>query len=390
VQHRGPRRRSTDDHHLDNGTGNYNAVKAVVLVGGEGTRLRPLTTTTPKPLLPVVGRPIVERQLAWLAQHGVDEAVLSLGYLPDAFVEHFPGDRFQSMHLVYAVEDEPLGTAGAIRFAAETAGFEERVIVCNGDVLTTLDLSAFAAFHLERGATATIHLSRVDDPSALGAVATHPDGEVIAFVEKPPPGTAPSNWINAGTYLLEPEVLTSIEPGRAVSIERETFPKLLEERGKVYALATDDYWIDVGTPQTYLLANADVLAGRMGLPPVPDAHEAATGVWTQGDVELGDGATVEPPTLIGAGAVVAAGARVSGSTIGAGAIIEADAVIERAVLHARARVGDGAVVRESIVGADARVEDGAAVLDCSIVGAGARVPGGTTVTGDRVPAAAPG
>jgi len=365
-------------------------VKAVVLVGGEGTRLRPLTTTTPKPLLPVVGRPLVERQLAWLAQHGVDAAVLSLGYLPDAFVEHFPGDRFETMHLVYAVEDEALGTAGAIRFAAEQAGFDERVVVCNGDVMTTLDLDAFVAFHADRGASVSIHLSRVEDPSALGAVPTYPDGEVIAFVEKPPPGTEPSNWINAGTYVLEPEVLAAIPSGRAVSIERETFPRLLEERGKVYALATDDYWIDVGTPQTYLTAHADVLAGRMGFPPVPDAHEASRGVWVRGDVELVATATFEPPILIDSGAVIALGARVAGSTIGADAAVGSDALVERAVLHASARIGDGAVVRDSIVGAGACVEAGASVLDFSIVGAGARVAGGTTVAGDRVPAPAAG
>jgi NDP-sugar pyrophosphorylase family protein len=283
-----------------------------------------------------------------------------------------------------------LGTAGAIRFAAEAASFEERVIVCNGDVMTTLDLGSFVAFHTKRRAAATIHLSQVDDPSALGAVPTHPDGEVIAFVEKPPPGTAPSNWINAGTYVLEPEVLATIEPGRAVSVERETFPQLLEERGKVYALGTGDYWIDVGTPQTYLTAHADVLAGRMGLPPVPDACEAASGVWVHGAVDLVATAMFEPPAFVDDGAAVAPGARVAGSTIGAGATIEADAVIERAVLHANARVGGGAVVRWSIVGAGAHIEAGASVLDCSIVGAGARVPGDTTITGDRVAAPATG
>ncbi|MEX2268001.1 MAG: NDP-sugar synthase [Acidimicrobiia bacterium] len=361
-------------------------MKAVVLVGGEGTRLRPLTLTTPKPLLPVGGRPLIERQLAWLGAYGVDEVVLSLGYLPDAFVHHFPRDRFGAMRLVYAVEPEPLGTAGAIRFAVEQAGIDERVVVCNGDVLTTLDLRAFVEFHVDRDAAATIHLSHVEDPSALGAVPTYPDGEVQAFVEKPKPGTSPSDWINAGTYVLEPEVFARIPAGVAVSIERETIPGLLEERGKVYALGTDDYWLDVGTPQTYLDAHADVLAGRLGLPPVPDAQEASPGVWVQGEIDL-TAATFEAPLLIGAGACFARGARVSASTIGPGAQVGLDAVVDGSVLHARALVADGAVARTSIVGADACVDARASVLDLSIVGAGARVSAGSTLVGGRVPVA---
>ncbi len=363
-------------------------MKAVVLVGGEGTRLRPLTSTTPKPLLPIAGRPIVERQLVWLAAHGVDEVVLSLGYLPDAFVEHFPGDRFASMRITYAVETEPLGTAGAVRFAAETGGIDERFVVCNGDVLTTLDLSAFVQFHVDHSATASIHLARVEDPSALGVVPTYPDGEVKAFIEKPAPGTAPTNWINAGTYVLEPEVLERIPPALATSIERETFPRLLEDRGRVYALGTDDYWLDVGTPEKYLEAHADVLTGRMGMPPTPDAREQAPGVWVQGEVDLADEASLEAPLLIGDGVAVAAGARVAGSALGPGAFIGPDAVVDRSVLLAGARLAHRALVRSSIVGIGASIEDGAEVLDFSIVGAGALVPANTTLTGDRVPVAA--
>ena len=365
-------------------------MKAVVLVGGEGTRLRPLTATTPKPLLPVVCMPLIERQLRWLSSYGVDEVVLAMGYLPDAFVEHFPDDRFGAMHLVYAVEPEPLGTAGAIRFAVEHAGIEERVVVCNGDVLTTLDLDAFVDFHRARGAAATIHLSRVEDPSALGAVPTYADGEVKEFVEKPPPGTAPSNWINAGTYVIERPVVEQIPPGRMVSIEHETFPHLLEDRGQVYALETDDYWLDVGTPQTYLDAHVDVLTGRLGMPPLPDARETAPGVWMQGDVDVSSNAELEPPLLIAAGGTIGAGARIARSAIGEGAEVGSLTVVDGSVLHAGARLEDEASVRMSILGADACVEAGAEVLDLSIVGPGATVPAGTTVVGGRVPVAANG
>ena len=264
-------------------------MRAIVLVGGEGTRLRPLTYTTPKPLLPVANQPFLDRQLSWLAAHGVDEVGLSLGYLPDAFIAHYPDGGFaagdgREVALHYAPEPVPLGTAGAVRFAAERLGTDERFIVCNGDVLTGLDLGALVDFHDRRGAEATIHLAEVDDPSRFGVVATFDDGEVKAFVEKPPPGAAPTRWINAGTYVLEPSVLDRIPAGLTVSIERETFPRILEQRRRVFAMPSDAYWIDIGTAEQYLRVHADLLAGRLGRPPVPGAGELAPGVWAQGDV----------------------------------------------------------------------------------------------------------
>jgi mannose-1-phosphate guanylyltransferase len=367
-------------------------VKAVVLVGGEGTRLRPLTLTTPKPLLPIGGIAFLERQLAWLAGHGVTDVVLSLGYLPDAFVEHFPSGRFSSpsgpdVSLRYAVEPYPLGTAGAIRFAAEAGGVDDRFVVCNGDVLTTLDLTSIVSFHAERRATATIHLTRVDDPTAFGVVPTYPDGEVKAFVEKPPPGAAPTDWINAGTYVLEPSVLDRIPAELTVSIERETFPRMLEDRGLVFAVGTDDYWIDIGTPAKYLEAHADLLDGRLGLPPSPDAVEATPGVWMLGDVSIAAEASVAAPALLGAGATLAAGARVAGSTIGAGCVIGESAEVDGSVLCDGVTIGAGARVLGSIIGPDAVLEDGAVVLDASVVGAGVVLSTGTTVAGGRVPVA---
>ena len=258
-----------------------------MLVGGEGTRLRPLTLTTPKPLLPVANQVFLDRQLSWLAAHGVDEVALSLGYLPDAFQARFPDGRFvddsgRVVHLVYAVEPVPLGTAGAVRFAAGHLDVDERIVVCNGDVLTGLDLGALVAFHDDRDAEATIHLAQVGDPSAFGVVPTFGDGEVKAFVEKPPPGCAPTDWINAGTYVLEPSIFERIPAGLCVSIERETFPRLLEQRGRLFAMASDAYWIDIGTVDQYLLVHADLLAGRLGSAPAPGAREAAPGIWTQG------------------------------------------------------------------------------------------------------------
>jgi NDP-sugar pyrophosphorylase family protein len=357
-------------------------VKAIVLVGGEGTRLRPLTYRTPKPLLPIANQAFLERQLAWLARHGVDEVVLSLGYLPDAFEAHFPDGRFGDLVLRYAVEDHPLGTAGAIRYAAH--GLDERLVVCNGDVLTTLDLDALVAFHDARGAEATICLTKVADPSAFGVVPTRADGEVVAFVEKPPKGKAPTNWINAGTYVLEPSVLQRIPERLTVSIERETFPRMLVDPSRLYAMASDAYWIDIGTPDKYLQAHADVLRGVLGGSPAPGARETSPGVWVQGDAQVDAEARVEAPVLLGDGVRVEAGARVAGSAVGAGSVVEAGARLLRAVVHEGAVLEADAEAIDSVIGARARLGAGAIASDHTIVGADAVLAAGARASGARI------
>jgi NDP-sugar pyrophosphorylase family protein len=362
-------------------------VKAVVLVGGEGTRLRPLTLTTPKPLLPIANQAHLERQIAWLAAHGVDEVILSMGYLPDAFHTHFAHDGagqdvFGDVVLRYAVEDEPLGTAGAIRFAAED--LDDRIIVCNGDVLTGLDLDAMVEFHDEQGAEVTISLTQVEDPSAFGVVPTQADGGVIAFVEKPAPDKAPSNWINAGTYVLEPAFLRRIPPRLNVSVERETFPRMLAEPGLLYGYQSDAYWLDIGTPEKYLEAHADALAGKLSQPPAPGACETEPGVWLQGDATVEPGAQVLAPVLIGDGARIEAGARVHASVLGAGAVVEAGTELERAVLHTGARVSHGGRVQDSVVGADAVLKPDVSLTGETIVGAAATVASGRRISGGRI------
>jgi NDP-sugar pyrophosphorylase family protein len=329
-------------------------VKAVVLVGGAGTRLRPLTFSTPKPLLPIVNVPFLERQLYWLAQYGVDEAVLSLGYLPDAFTDHFSDERFGDMKLRFVVEHEPLGTAGGIRFAAD--GINERILVCNGDVLTDLDLGAFVDFHEERGAEATISLARVDDPSAFGVVPTREDGEVIAFVEKPPREQAPTNWINAGTYVLEPSVLASIPPRLNVSIERETFPRMLERPGRLYAMRSEGYWLDIGTPAKYFEAHLDVLSGKLGLPPVPGAVESAPGIFVEPGAQVDDTATLTAPVLIGARARVGAHASLTRSVIGADVTVEAGARVADSVVFDGVVIAAGESVQGVALSTEARLE----------------------------------
>jgi NDP-sugar pyrophosphorylase family protein len=357
-------------------------MKAVVLVGGEGTRLRPVTLTTPKPLLPIANQPFIERQLTWLAGHGVDDVVLSLGYRADAFERHFPDGRFGDITLRYKVEDEPLGTAGAIKFAAD--GIDERFLVCNGDILTALDLRAMVEFHDARNAEATISLSEVEDPSAFGVVPTHDDGSVIAFVEKPPADRAPSRWINGGTYVLEPSFLERIPPRLNVSIERETFPRMLERPGLLYGYKSDAYWLDIGTPQKYLQAQADVLAGCIGATPVDGAIESTPTVWVQGTPEIERGAVVDGPSLVGDGTVIAPGAKVVRSVLGAGVRVGRDTRIERSVVLDGATIGDDVTVLDAVVGPNAVLERSAVLGEYTLVGADATVAAGTRLSGAKV------
>lgn len=357
-------------------------MKALVLVGGEGTRLRPLTYTTPKQLLPVAEVPMLERVLSGLASHGVREVVVSLGYRPDAFLSAYPGGIAGGVRLSYVVEDTPLDTAGAIRFAAQEAKISERFLVVNGDVLTDLDVSSLIEFHQSRQAQATIALVAVDDPSRYGVVPTTAEGQVEAFVEKPPPGQEPTNCINAGTYVLEPEVVDLIPAGCPVSVERETFPHLAE-LGTLYAMRSDEYWIDTGTPAAYLQANADLVGGRRGEPPAPGARSVSPGVWMLGRGYLGG--TVLPATLVGAGARVEEGATVEGSVVGAACVVTRGAVVQDSVLLPGVVVEQGASVHSSIVGYRARVGQDSRLARGSIVGDEQSVPEGACLDDERLP-----
>jgi mannose-1-phosphate guanylyltransferase len=357
-------------------------VKAVVLVGGEGTRLRPLTYTTPKQLLPIVEIPMIERVLGYLAAHGIEEAVLSLGYRPEAFSRQYPDQVAAGVKLRYAVEPEPLDTAGAIRFAARAAGIEETFIVLNGDILTDADLGALIAFHGRSKASGTIYLSPVEDPSRFGVVPTDPDGKVIAFVEKPPVGEAPTNLINAGIYVLEPEVLDLIADGRRVSVERETFPALAAD-GLLYARADEAYWLDTGTPEAYLRAQSDLLSGIRGEPPAAGARRESNGPWLLGTPTVNG--TADARSFIGDGAIIESGAVVAGSVVGAGCIVESGANVTGSVLLARSRVSAGARVEFSIIGPGARVGRQVNLSGMSIVGDDAVVADGTVASAARLP-----
>jgi len=358
-------------------------VDALVLVGGEGTRLRPLTYSVPKPMLPIVERPMIARVIEWLALHGVTRAVFSLGYQSDIFVQAFPAGRWAGVELHYVVEPEPLDTAGAILFGAVQAGLDdETLIVVNGDVLTDLDVASLVAFHFGHGGEATIALTPVEDPSAYGVVPVDDRGRVLAFIEKPPRDEAPTNLINAGTYVLEPAALRRIASGRRVSIEREVFPALVGD-GALFAMASDAYWLDTGTPERYLQAQLDVLRGLRPLVLLPECLELLPGVHVAPSAVLEGQAGGN--AFVGDSAVVARGGRVEDTVVGASARVEAGAVVTGSVLLPGAVVCEGARVEGSLVGPRALIGAGAVLAELCVVGADAVVADGCVLGSARLP-----
>jgi mannose-1-phosphate guanylyltransferase len=320
-------------------------VKALVLAGGFGTRLRPLTLTRPKHVLPIANRPHIDHVFELLARHRVDEVVLLTSYLATAFGDVLARAAGLGLTVEVTHELEPLGTAGALKNAQDyVAG--DTFLVFNGDILTDVDLLDVLAWHRSRDAEATILLTPVSDPSAYGVVSTEAGGRVLDFIEKPALGTAATNLINAGVYVFEPSVLELIPSNEVVSAERQLFPRLVAEGARMFGRATDAYWMDIGTPEKYLEANLDALAGRFSTTAVPSPGDDLV--------------------LSATGVRVAEGARVSSSCLGAGSLIEEDATVERAVLLPGAAVRGGARVERSILGQEATVLPGAQVVGRAI------------------------
>lgn len=324
-------------------------MQAIVLVGGEGTRLRPLTDDVPKPALTLVDRPFLAYMIEWLGSHGVTEAVLACGFLPGVLQEALGEGEHGGVRLRYVTEPERRGTAGAIRFAADALGDEldDRFLALNGDVLTDLDLGALIAAHGERDARATIALHPVEDSAAYGLVEVDEAGAVTAFTEKtgqPVPGE-----INAGAYFLERSVLDLIPPGREVSIEREVFPRLIGEG--LGALRLDGYWMDIGTPERYLQASWDILEGRVAT----EVRPTAPGMLVGAGAEVATSATVGPRAVIAPGCRVEAGATVAGSVLLDGCSVGTGARVSGSILAPGVTVGPGAELDGDVIGRDARV-----------------------------------
>jgi mannose-1-phosphate guanylyltransferase len=344
---------------------------AVILVGGQGTRLRPLTDRTRKDMLPLVDRPLLSYTFEHLARYGVERAIVSCGYLPHQIGSAF-GGTYGSMALEYAVETQPLGTGGAIGFAARD--LEGSFFALNGDSLREADLSELMRFHRSTGAKATILLTPVADPSRYGLVRVAADGRVESFLEKPRPEEIDTDLINAGFYVLEPEVLELVPDGRAVSIEREVFPRLAEQ-GTVYGIALPGYWLDVGTPESYLQAHRDVL--ERSFPTKVGDELGSDFTLVDPTAEVRPGARLVPPVYVGPGAVVEAGARVGSlAVLGAGSRLGEGAVVENAVIGARAVVGGGSFVVGSILGDDVELGNGCEVRNLAVIGPGASLGAG--------------
>jgi mannose-1-phosphate guanylyltransferase len=319
-------------------------MQALVLAGGEGTRLRPLTYTVAKPVLPLAGRPHVAYVIDWLARHGVDDVIVSCGHLADG-MRRALADLELGVQIRFAEEPDARGTAGAIRFAEDMLA--ERFFVLNGDVLCDLDLTAQVEQHESTGARATIALYPVDDPTGYGLVHRHEDGEITEFLEKPEPDQIDTDEINAGAYLLERSVLDEIPPDQAVSIEREVFPRLIGNG--LYGIRLEGYWIDIGTPDRFLEANWDILEGRV---------ETVVGATLDGPKVVGVGcdvsedAELRTPYVIGSNARIGDGAVIERSVLLDGCVVEEDAVVSNSILSSGVRVGAGAKLEGDVIGQD--------------------------------------
>ena len=360
-------------------------MKALILVGGEGTRLRPLTCNTPKAMVPVLNIPFLEHVIRHLQKHKVEDIFLAQGHLAQP-IESYLGDGSQlGVRLSYVVEEIPLGTAGAIRYAERY--LDEAFLAMNGDIFSDLDISAMMALHRERKAKVTIALTPVDDPTAYGLIETDEQSKILRFLEKPRWDEVTTNMINAGTYIIEPEVLAQIPPGRKVSIERETFPLILSQGEPVYAYPCSMYWLDMGTPYKYFQLHRDLLAGKSSHYTPPSDRAVLTG----SQCSLHPTARIEGPVLIGDSCTIGENVRLTGPVvIGTGCTILEDSIIEDSIIWHNVRIGPRSRVKTSIV-ADHSCLNPGSVLEEVVLGDNVTVaeggkpePGSTVWPGETV------
>jgi mannose-1-phosphate guanylyltransferase len=339
-------------------------MKAILLAGGKGTRLRPLTIHTPKPIVPIFNRPFLYYQIDQLRQvPEIDEAILSLNYQPRRIEEIFGEGEGLGLKLRYVVEPFPLGTAGAVRYAGDS--LTESVVVFNGDVLTEVDLGAVLRLHRERKAKATIVLTPVENPRAYGLVETDKDGNILRFLEKPGEDEITCNTINAGIYVLEPDTFDRIPKDTAWSIERSFFPSLIERRETFIAYIYDGYWIDIGTPAKYLQVHRDIMDGRYSAPPFSGSATA----WIAPDAKTEEGVELHSPCFVDEGAVLKAGARVLPySVIGRQTHLDEAAVVDGSIIWPNGWIGREATVRGSILGRNCHIGRNVSVESAAVLG----------------------
>jgi mannose-1-phosphate guanylyltransferase len=324
----------------------------VLLVGGFGTRLMPLTKHTPKPMLTVAGLPVTEHQLAMARKAGITTVVLATSYLSELFTPYFGDGSRWGMKLLYAVEKEPLGTGGAIAHAAQLLDMDESIVVFNGDVLSSHDLAEQIRQHEANGADVTLHLTVVEDARAYGCVPTDPDGRVTAFLEKMEKPIA--NTINAGCYVFNPSVVKSIPRDKVLSVERETFPGLINNHGKIWGFIDSSYWLDIGTPRALLQGSRDLVTGLADASALHMAdialHNEHSLIMRSASVDAT--AIIDKGSCIGAGATIGAGAHISGSIIDSGAVVGKGAVIIDSFVASAAHVSESAHISASFVTKD--------------------------------------
>ena len=338
-------------------------MQAIILVGGQGTRLRPITYDTPKALVPLRNRPFMGYMLDFLKSGGLDGAVLSMGYLPTPIQEYLAECDLDGFGVEYAVEDTALGTAGGIKNAARYIEGGGPVVAVNGDVLSGMDLARMIETHKSSRALASITLTSVEDPTAYGLVEVDHDMVVHRFIEKPAADEVTTSLVNAGIYILEPEVIEMIPPAQEVSIEREIFPEL-QAMGQLRAYISSSYWRDIGTPRSYLAASHDVLSGAVGTPSRPEFLDVDP------STRVGKNVRLLPPVAVASGCEIGDGATIGGrSALGRGCRVGETAVVEGSILLDGAEVEAGAVVRGSIIGKRARIGQNAIVRGLSVLGA---------------------
>ncbi|GHE49682.1 MULTISPECIES: mannose-1-phosphate guanylyltransferase [Streptomyces] len=350
--------------------------EAILLVGGRGTRLRPLTVHTPKPMLPAAGVPFLTHQLARARAAGVDHIVLATSYLAEVFEPYFGDGSSLGLHLEYVTEEEPLGTGGAIRNVAGRlhSGPEQPVLVFNGDILTGLDIRALVRTHETTGADVSLHLTRVTDPRAYGLVPTDATGRVTAFLEKPQtPEEIVTDQINAGAYVFRRSVIDTIPAGRPVSVERETFPGLLAAGAHLQGMVDSTYWLDLGTPAAFVRGSADLVLGRAPSPAVPGRCGDRLVLPT---AEVATDAKLTGGTVVGEGACVGEGARISGSTVLSGAVVEPGAVITDSMIGAHSRVGRRTILTGAVIGDGASVGPDNELREGTRIWCDAHIPAG--------------
>ena len=351
-------------------------MKAVILVGGEGTRLRPLTCNIPKAIVPVVNIPFLEHVIGNLSKHGIKDIILAKGHLAGPIAEYLGDGSRLGVRLTFVVEGTPLGTAGAFKNVEKY--LDETFLALNGDIFTGLDYTDILDFHRQRGAKATISLAPVEDPTAYGVIETDERGRVRRFLEKPKPEEVNTNMINAGTYVLEPEVLAEIPPQVKVSIERETFPLMLGQGNPVYAYSSSGYWIDMGTPQKYLQLHRDLLNGKCK----HYAPASGAGVVTGKQTNVHPAAQINGPVLIGNNCTIEQNVRLIGPVvIGDGCQIMEGALIEDSVIWHNVRLGRQAELKHSIVADHCRLNDGCSLED-SVLGDNVTVASGCKLSAD--------